>query len=359
MLTNLIDNAVKYSPRGRRGRRQRAAARTAPCASPSPTAARAFRYDQQRLIFEKFGRAEVRGGGSKPGTGLGLFIARSIAEAHGGTLDVRSPPGEGATFIADAAALRLDAQPLDAELFRELARARGDAGAQLGGLEHDRLAALREDLALEPLVAADRDLAQRAAVRRACARRARSRSARSPACRGRARSSRRAAASARSPRAARTSPSAASRCASGRAGTSARRRSCGPTCARTSAAARARTSTPRRAASTAARRPPSGTRSRRAGARRGRGRASRSRSSSSVPCTSALCASSNSPNVSSSFLRTLSSGRVRVGGDHRPDVLEREPDRARLERRQPRRQRGTCRPRAPCRRARRRRVSSA
>src|SRR5207248_7521895 len=29
--------------------------------------------------------------------------------------------------------------------------------------------------------------------------------------------------------------------------------------------------------------------------------------------------------------------RVRVGGDHRPDVLEREPDRARLERREPRR----------------------
>ena len=48
------------------------------------------------LIFEKFGRAS--GGGSKPGTGLGLFIARSIAEAHGGTLDVSSSPGLGATF---------------------------------------------------------------------------------------------------------------------------------------------------------------------------------------------------------------------------------------------------------------------
>jgi two-component system sensor histidine kinase BaeS len=54
--------------------------------------------DQQRLIFEKFGRAEVPGS-SKPGTGLGLFIARSIAEAHGGTLDVRSSPEAGATFV--------------------------------------------------------------------------------------------------------------------------------------------------------------------------------------------------------------------------------------------------------------------
>ena len=52
--------------------------------------------EDHTLIFEKFGRAA--GGGAKPGTGLGLFIARSIAEAHGGTLDVSSTPGLGATF---------------------------------------------------------------------------------------------------------------------------------------------------------------------------------------------------------------------------------------------------------------------
>jgi signal transduction histidine kinase len=37
-------------------------------------------------------------GASKPGTGLGLFIARSIAEAHGGSLEVTSGPDQGATF---------------------------------------------------------------------------------------------------------------------------------------------------------------------------------------------------------------------------------------------------------------------
>jgi signal transduction histidine kinase len=47
-------------------------------------------------IFEKFGRAA---GSAKPGTGLGLFLSRSFAEAHGGTLKVDSRPGEGATFI--------------------------------------------------------------------------------------------------------------------------------------------------------------------------------------------------------------------------------------------------------------------
>jgi signal transduction histidine kinase len=53
--------------------------------------------DQQRLIFEKFGRVNS-GGRSKPGAGLGLFIARSIAEAHGGSLDVQSESGSGTAF---------------------------------------------------------------------------------------------------------------------------------------------------------------------------------------------------------------------------------------------------------------------
>jgi signal transduction histidine kinase len=48
------------------------------------------------LIFEKFGRAS--GGGAKPGTGLGLYIARSIAEAHGGTLEVEPGTARGAVF---------------------------------------------------------------------------------------------------------------------------------------------------------------------------------------------------------------------------------------------------------------------
>ena len=62
--------------------------------------------DDQRLIFEKFGRAQRRK--AQPGTGLGLFIARSIAEAHGGTLDVRSAPEQGATFT-----LELPARPAE------------------------------------------------------------------------------------------------------------------------------------------------------------------------------------------------------------------------------------------------------
>ena len=52
--------------------------------------------DQER-IFEQFERAE--GSGQVPGLGLGLYIARQIAQAHQGRLEVRSAPGEGSEFI--------------------------------------------------------------------------------------------------------------------------------------------------------------------------------------------------------------------------------------------------------------------
>jgi signal transduction histidine kinase len=97
VLSNLIDNAVKYSPSGDEvevGARLENGAVRITVSDQGP----GIPHDQQRLIFEKFGRADVPGG-SKPGTGLGLFIARSIAEAHGGTLEVRTRPDEGATFV--------------------------------------------------------------------------------------------------------------------------------------------------------------------------------------------------------------------------------------------------------------------
>jgi len=95
VLSNLIDNAVKYSPEGGEVEVS-ASAESSVVRIAVRDEGPGIPHDQQQLIFEKFGRAA--GGAAKPGTGLGLFIARSIAEAHGGTLDVESTPDAGATF---------------------------------------------------------------------------------------------------------------------------------------------------------------------------------------------------------------------------------------------------------------------
>jgi signal transduction histidine kinase len=98
VLTNLLDNAVKYSPSGGEvevealsedGRITVEVRDHGPGVAP----------EHQALIFEKFGR--VSGEHAKPGTGLGLFIARSIAQAHGGSLEVRSGAGNGASFTLE------------------------------------------------------------------------------------------------------------------------------------------------------------------------------------------------------------------------------------------------------------------
>ncbi len=96
LIDNLISNALKYSEAGSSVDVVAAASNGAievrvrdrgPGVAP----------EHQRLIFEKFGRANVRD--ARPGTGLGLFISRSFAEAHGGSLTVESSLGEGATFV--------------------------------------------------------------------------------------------------------------------------------------------------------------------------------------------------------------------------------------------------------------------
>ncbi len=53
--------------------------------------------DKQSLLFSKFYQASNSSGAK--GTGIGLFIAKGIVEAHGGSIHVESQEGKGTTFL--------------------------------------------------------------------------------------------------------------------------------------------------------------------------------------------------------------------------------------------------------------------
>ncbi|MEN3311924.1 MAG: two-component system, OmpR family, sensor histidine kinase KdpD [Actinomycetota bacterium] len=99
VVQNLVDNAVKYSPTGAEVR-VTAGTDDAHVQVAVEDTGPGIPLADQKVIFDKFGRATVDGG-TKPGTGLGLFIARSIAEAHGGSLDVDSAPAQGSVFTLE------------------------------------------------------------------------------------------------------------------------------------------------------------------------------------------------------------------------------------------------------------------
>jgi len=94
VLTNLIANALRFTPAGGRitlstellaGQRRLAVADTGQGIPP----------EYQSRIFDKFVQVDGR---SSEGTGLGLAICRAIVKAHRGTIWVESEVGQGSTF---------------------------------------------------------------------------------------------------------------------------------------------------------------------------------------------------------------------------------------------------------------------
>jgi signal transduction histidine kinase len=50
-------------------------------------------------IFDRFARADSARSRDRGGVGLGLSVVKAVAEAHGGSVEVRSAPGQGSSFI--------------------------------------------------------------------------------------------------------------------------------------------------------------------------------------------------------------------------------------------------------------------
>lgn len=96
-LLNLVENAVKYTPRGGKVEIGLARADGVAEVTVADTGIGIEPAEIER-IFEPFHRLEAARAHDTGGAGLGLAIARSIVIAHGGTITVESAPGAGSRF---------------------------------------------------------------------------------------------------------------------------------------------------------------------------------------------------------------------------------------------------------------------
>jgi two-component system phosphate regulon sensor histidine kinase PhoR len=97
ILTNLVDNALKYCPDGASVSVHARATGTKIQVSVSDSGTGIDAKHLPRL-FERFYRVDNGRSRDMGGTGLGLSIVKHLVEAMGGEVSVESPPGKGSTF---------------------------------------------------------------------------------------------------------------------------------------------------------------------------------------------------------------------------------------------------------------------
>ncbi len=100
VIDNLLSNAIKFTPKDGTVEMRvladgdRAVLEVADSGIGIPDA-------EQSALFERFFRASDAVERRIPGTGLGLYIVKSLVQAHGGVITLRSAAGEGTTFRVD------------------------------------------------------------------------------------------------------------------------------------------------------------------------------------------------------------------------------------------------------------------
>jgi signal transduction histidine kinase len=97
VLFNLLDNAFRFTPSGGEVT-VRAVRENGSCEVSVEDTGPGIPQEHLPLVFERFYRVDPSRSRDDGGTGIGLAIARSVVEAHGGRIWVESRVGEGSHF---------------------------------------------------------------------------------------------------------------------------------------------------------------------------------------------------------------------------------------------------------------------
>jgi signal transduction histidine kinase len=96
LLDNLVSNAIKFTPDG--GKVEIKVSRNGDAVLEVCDTGIGFTVSEASRVFDRFYRTDSAVLRQVPGTGLGLFIAAAITEAHGGTISAHPREGGGAVF---------------------------------------------------------------------------------------------------------------------------------------------------------------------------------------------------------------------------------------------------------------------
>jgi signal transduction histidine kinase len=98
VFDNLVSNAIKFSP-GAGAVEVSVDRRNGMILVEVEDHGIGIPEDERERLFERFFRAQGALDRQIPGTGLGLYITKSIVEAHGGSVEAHSVVGEGTSFV--------------------------------------------------------------------------------------------------------------------------------------------------------------------------------------------------------------------------------------------------------------------
>jgi signal transduction histidine kinase len=104
-IENLLSNAIRYSPDGGRIRVEVGPVPAGMVALAVLDQGRGVPDEHKTRIFERFYRVSSKHKGGQ-GTGIGLAIARSILDGHGGTIRVEDAVGGGSRFVLELQAVK-------------------------------------------------------------------------------------------------------------------------------------------------------------------------------------------------------------------------------------------------------------